>query len=239
MLQQAIGLLRYSLEGALKRILYVQRRPLSEAELEAALAQESSFCEQWSREPLRVRMRKALQAPHGAFVQKNQLWTLREAESDEVHNEIYALFSQSRVPMKQGEILRILQQRTQRSKGELMSRVNLESDWRFARLEEGEWVLTEWDLETLYQSVETGKEERKMNQHTDLIDLIAAEMEGFKAQLQQRVQEIPREVVEKFNLEDLQAIEHLMAEKKRIAGFLGDLEQLLDKWSHRKQPVNV
>ncbi|MFC4768866.1 hypothetical protein [Effusibacillus consociatus] len=238
-MQQVIWSFRYSLEGALKRILYENGNPLSEEELAIIVAEEYSFREQRSRETLRMRIHKALNAPHGAFVQDGQKWTLRQLESDELHNEVYALFQYYRCPFKQGEVLRMLQQRTQRSKGELMSRVDLERDWRFARLEEGDWVLTEWELDSIDDSLEPVKGEATMNQHEDLVTLVAAEIEGYLTQLQQRDQEIPKEVIEKFNSEDLRSIERLMGEKKRIAGFIDDLQQLVNKWSQQKEPVNV
>ncbi|GAX90602.1 hypothetical protein [Effusibacillus lacus] len=239
MLQQTLWSFRYSLEGALKRILYLSHSPLAVEDLEAVLAKGDLFHEQKSRESLRVRINKALNAPHGAFSFVESGWTLRQTECDALHDEIFALVSQNRRPIKQGEILRILQQRTQRSKGELMSRVDLESDWRFARLEEGDWVLTEWNLESLHEPVDISKEEIVVTQQSDLIKLITTEMEEYVSQLQQRTVEIPQEVVEKFNREDLKAIELLMEEKKQIAGFLDDLQQLLDKWCQRKELINA
>lgn len=238
MLQQLIWSLRYSLEGALKRVLYENQGSLPADVLETILSDNYSFREQKSKESLRMRIHKALHAAHGAFIQDNDLWTLRQAEYDALHNEIYDLFLQLRRPLKQGELLRLLQQRTHRSKGELMSRVDLESDWRFARLEDGDWVLTEWDLDSIDESQQV-KEETAMNNQTDLITLISAEMEAFVTQLQQRDQEIPQQVLERFHSEDLKSIEQLMEEKKRISGFLVDLQQLVNKWSQRKEPVNV
>lgn len=238
MLQQTIWSLRYSLEGAIKRILFVSERPLSEEELETALMQNCVFREQRSKDNLGMRIRKALRAPHGAFVPEGSNWTLRKTEHDALHDEVFSLFLQVRHPLKQGEILRLLQQKTHRSKGELMSRIDLERDWRFARLEDGDWVLTEWNLDAIEESVQTAKEEPAMDNRTDLVAHIAAELEGYLSQLQQRSQEIPQEVVEKFNLEDLKSIEQLMEEKKRIAGFMNDLQELVARWSQRKEPVS-
>lgn len=227
--------LRYSLEGALKRILFANVYPLSEEELEAALSPDYEFPEQRSKEPLRIRIHKALTAPHGAFVQSAQGFTLRKAEEDPLHEEVYRLF-QNKIPLKQGEILRQLQQITNRSKGELMSRIDLGRDWRFARLEEGDWVLTEWDLYTAGDAaVERTEEESAMNDQMDIVHDIITELEGYISKLQGREQEIPQEVIRKFESEDLQSIQKLMNERKRVVGMVNDLKTLATKWNEQNE----
>lgn len=231
MLDQMMWGLRYSLEGALKRILYVHARPLSEEELEAELSQDYLIPEQRSNESLRTRIHKALTSPHGAFVPAGQGWTLRKAEEDPLHEEVYLLF-QKCVPLKQGEILRLLQHRMHRSKGELMSRIDLERDWRFARLEEGDWVLTEWDLHTIWKAAnEPAREEVVMNGQSDIVSAIIAELEANIVKLQAREQEIPQDVIRKFESEDLQSIQKLMEERKRVVSMAEDLKALATKWS--------
>ncbi|BCJ85345.1 hypothetical protein [Effusibacillus dendaii] len=237
-LQDVISLHRYSLEGALKRIFYLRRSSLSIEELETILMDEYSFRESRSKESLRIRLQKSLQAQHGPFVSDGDRWRLREVDADALHQEIYDLFQQSKQPMKQGELLRMLQQRMNRSKGELMSKVDLQRDWRFARLEEGEWVLTEWDLDTV-DVPKKGKEETKVSQTNDIVELVTHELEGYLDQLAQREQEIPQEVIRMFDLEDLSSIERLMQEKRRISSFASDLREMIAKWSRQTDSVNV
>lgn len=237
MLNQMVWSLRYSLEGALKRVLFVCGQPQSEADLEREILQHHSFFEHRSREPLRTRIQKALTATHGCFVQNESGWTLRELEEDPLHEEIYRLF-QEQNPLRQGEILRLLQQRTHRSKGELMSRIDLERDWRFARLEDGDWVLTEWELNTLTESTKSIKEEPAMNQQTDIVSAIIIELDEYFAKLQARDQEIPQDVIRKFESEDLAAIQALMEERKRVTGLLEDLKTLTDKWNGQKTVIS-
>lgn len=235
LLDQMVWGLRYSLEGALKRLLYTNTRPLSEEELAATLSQDYLTPKQRSKEPLRMRIHQALTAPHGAFAQSGQGFTLRKTEEDPLHEEVYRLF-QNKVPLKQGEILRLLQQRTNRSKGELMSRIDLERDWRFARLEEGDWVLTEWDLHTAGNAAnERTEEEVTMNEQTDIVTEIIMELEAYISKLQAREKEIPQDVIRKFESEDLRSIQKLMDERKRVAGMVNDLKALATKWSGQNE----
>jgi hypothetical protein len=226
---------RYSLEGTLKRILFINARSLSEEELATVLLQNYRISEQRTKEPIRTRIHKALTAPHSAFEQNGNGWTLRQTGEEPLHEEVYRLF-QKQMPLKQGEILRLLQQRTNRSKGELMSRIDLERDWRFARLEEGDWVLTEWDLHTATEEVmERTKGEGIMNGQQDIATSIIMELEAYITKLLVREQEIPQDVIRKFESEDLQSIRKLMEERKRVVSMANDLKVLVAKWSAQNE----
>lgn len=226
---------RYSLEGTLKRLLYTNAHPLSEEELATALIHHNRISEPKTKETIPTRICKALTAPHSAFERSGNGWTLRQSGEDPLHEEVYRLFRKP-FPLKQGEILRLLQQRTNRSKGELMSRIDLERDWRFSRLEEGDWVLTEWDLHTDTGAVmERAKEETAMKEQKDIVTSIITELEATIMKLQARDEEIPQDVIRKFESEDLQSIRDLMEERKKIISMANDLQLLVAKWSGRNE----
>lgn len=117
-----------------------------------------------------------------------------------------------------------------------MSRIDLERDWRFARLEEGVWVLTEWDLHTAGNATnERSGEEVTMNDQMDIVTDIIIELEAYISKLQAREKEIPQDVIRKFESEDLQSIQKLMDERKRVAGMVNDLKALAAKWNGQNE----
>lgn len=236
----------YSLEGALKRILFESPGSLSENEIVSNVETNYSIGEIRAKEPVRARIHKALTAPHSPFVEDNGGWQLGSANGEPLHDVTYQLFRELQHPLKQGEILRLLQQRTHRSKGDLMSRVNLESDWRFARLEEGDWVLTEWDMTGSRQTsaaensqLSAPKEEISSMKSNDIVTSIAVELQEHLNHLDKRQQEIPQEVIQSFHSEDLKSIESLMVEKKKIEEFANDLRELMNKWSSQKELIHA
>lgn len=147
MLQQGAWTFRYSLEGFLKRVLRIATSPMSETELVEAVHSEWTVHSEKSLDSIPDRVRAALQSRNGSFRKlDDERYALREHASDELSERAYQFLKESGRPQKQGEILRHLQQSTGRNRGELMSRVDLDSDPRFARLEAGEYLLTEWEL---------------------------------------------------------------------------------------------
>lgn len=147
MLQQGAWTFRYSLEGFLKRVLQVADGPRSESELVDAVLLEWAGDVEKSLDSIPDRVRAALQSRNGAFRKlDNERFVLREGIRDDLSERAVQFLKESGHPQKQGEILRHLQQVTGRNRGELMSRVDLDSDPRFARLESGEYLLTEWEL---------------------------------------------------------------------------------------------
>jgi hypothetical protein len=147
MLQQGAWTFRYSLEGFLKRVLRIATGPMSEAELVEAVHSEWAVQSEKSLDTIPDRVRAALLSRNGCFRKlDDERYALREHSGDDLSERAYEFLKQVGHPQKQGEILRHLQQSTGRNRGELMSRVDLDSDPRFARLEAGEYLLTEWEL---------------------------------------------------------------------------------------------
>jgi len=147
MVQQGAWTFRYSLEGFLKRALYAASAPRTESQLTESVLRDWAAGDEKSRESVPDRVRASLRAKGGAFrLVGDDLYSLREAQGDDLQERAYHFLQESGVPQKQGEILRHLQGVTGRGRGELMSRLDLDSDPRFGRLESGEWLLVEWNL---------------------------------------------------------------------------------------------
>jgi hypothetical protein len=147
MLHQGAWTFRYSLEGFLKRVLRIAAGPMSETELVEAVRSGWAGPSEKSLDSIPDRVRAALQSRNGSFRKlDDERYALREHAGDDLSERAYEFLKESGRPEKQGEILRHLQQSTGRNRGELMSRVDLDSDPRFARLESGEYLLTEWEL---------------------------------------------------------------------------------------------
>jgi hypothetical protein len=144
MLQQGSWTFRYSLEGFLKRVLHCAPCPLTEEGLVETVLSEWAGPEQ-SRESIAARVRASLKAANGAFSAVGDKYTLRQTAGDDLQNHAYQFLKATMRPQKHGDILRHLQQVTGRGRGELMSRFDLDCDPRFARLDGGEWLLTEWE----------------------------------------------------------------------------------------------
>jgi hypothetical protein len=317
MLQQSAWTFRYSLEGFLKRLLHGREAGLGESELVEAVLSGYAAGDEKSLETIPARVRAALNAAHGAFVKTDdERVVLREPLTDELTEQCYRFLQSKGRPQKNGEILRHLQEVTGRGRGELMSRVDLDRDPRFVRLENGEWLLTEWELvndavaalmtelgqrradrsdllallaeeehwrgktlifypendprfavsgetvecllvdqeaaertkpivdlsteskedsdmsETMMMDTVITEEKKESDAKDDaLIDSVLAMLTQAIATLNERNQEIPNEVLTLFNLEDLQGIEKLMTQRKRLMALAEDLQALVAKWS--------
>lgn len=330
MLQQSAWTFRYSLEGFLKRLLQGSETGRTESELVQEALSGYAAGDEKSLESIPARVRAALNAGHGAFVKtEEERHVLRAPIADELNDLSYRFLQEKGSPQKHGAILRHLQDATRRGRGELMSRVDLDRDPRFARLENGEWLLTEWELvndavaalmtefgqrraeradllgllaeeETLQgktlifypeldprfaasgetvdcllvepeaaaavempvepiiepETIETHTldkpterkedsqmsetmmmdtvitEEKMENASIDqLVTTVLAQLASASTTLTERNQEIPNEVLNLFNLEDLQGIEKLMNQRKRLAELAEDLQAVIAKWS--------
>lgn len=340
MLQQGTWTFRYSLTGFLKRALYVAQAPCSVEELVAAVMEKWAGPDEQTRDALHSRVHASLTMAGGAFASLDgDKHALRQTGGDELLDLAHAFLRVTGRPQKNGEILRHLQQATGRGRGELMSRVDLDSDPRFARLDGGEWLLTEWEPanDTIVQlMVEMGQrrahradllalireeepfqgkhiifhpeldprfaevgeqvdcllvedeaaaaaateeadiaedhtaqdkileeqtEEPNMNETAtidnqvtetvdtaetaaqasangiagiptaQLVDTILQQLAGTAHELNGRNEQLPNEVLTLFNSDDLQGIEKLMLQRKRIAALSEDLQALVAKWS--------
>jgi len=335
MLQQSAWTFRYSLEGFLKRVLHKAAGPQNESELIESVLADWAGEDEKSRESIPARVRASLQARNGAFQkQEEDRYVLRTQKADDLCDRAYRFLQESGAPKKHGDILRHLQQVTGRGRGDLMSRVDLDSDPRFVRLEGGEWLLTEWELvhdaianlmvdlgqrrasredlltliaeedelrgkhfifqpeldprfavvgdqvdcllleseaaesveKTDDMEVETAEEapteeteERTMNDITtafentevaataeatetvettenristsEIVDNALLQIAQLCADVQRRNEEVPNEVVTLFNLEDIEGIQSLMLQRKRIAALAEDLQAFIAKWS--------
>ncbi|MBX6394243.1 MAG: hypothetical protein IRY98_00775 [Alicyclobacillaceae bacterium] len=230
---------RYSIEGSLKRVLFEARRPMTVDELLAAV--RAMGRDDLPEDSLRQRLEAALTTGSGAFVAAEGGWRLRTEVHSELNDLAYAYLSEQGRPAKFGDILRHLQMVTRRSRGELMSRVDLDGDWRFARLESGEWVLTDWPPEqaetlTAQHSVQVrdagsvhSKGEARMvtGSGTELVvqQTIRVIQEQLK-RLRQREEEISQEALQCFYQEDLSGIERLMGERRAVVSLIAKLEDV-------------
>lgn len=330
MLQQSAWTFRYSLEGFLKRVLHKAAGPQSESELIESVLADWAGEDEKSRESIPARVRASLQARNGAFQKQEQdRYVLRTQKTDDLCDRAYRYLQETGVPKKHGDILRHLQQVTGRGRGDLMSRVDLDNDPRFVRLEGGEWLLTEWELvhdaivnlmvdlgqrragredlltliaeedelrgkhfifqpeldprfavvgdqvdcllleseatasvektDNMEEEPTTETEERQMNDITtafenaevaataeavetvettenrvstsEFVDNALLQLAGICADVQRRNEEVPNEVVTLFNLEDIEGIQSLMLQRKRIAALAEDLQAFIAKWS--------
>ncbi|MGZ4112929.1 MAG: hypothetical protein ACXVP5_10890 [Tumebacillaceae bacterium] len=321
MLQQGAWTFRYSLEGFLKRLFHVSAGPRTESELVEAVLGEWAGEDEKSRETIPDRVRASLRAKFGAFIQLDDgRFALKTSVGDELQDLAYEFLKQSGCPQKNGEFFRHLQTVTGRGRGELMSRLDLDSDPRFARLEGGEWLLTEWELaneaianlmielgqrrasredllalieddgsnivrifhpeldprfalvdnlvecllveaeaaatatteqthteQTELDKPEKETEESQMNATatfettttndtianvttSQLVDFVLSQLTQASTELQHRNLEIPNEVMALFNNEDLEGIQALMSQRKRIESLASDLQALVTKW---------
>ncbi|MBL0387728.1 hypothetical protein JJB07_13890 [Tumebacillus sp. ITR2] len=176
MLQQGAWTFRYSLEGFLKRVLRVAAGPMSESELVDAAQNEWASVGEKSLNSIPDRVRAALQNRKGSIRKtEDARYELRNAPGDDLGERAYQFLKESGRPEKQGEILRHLQQTTGRNRGELMSRVDLDSDPRFVRLESGEYLLTEWEL--VHDAVADLMAElgQRRAERSDLLELVSGD----------------------------------------------------------------
>jgi hypothetical protein len=319
MMQRGAWTFRYSLEGFLKRSLHSSEPKTLDELVDAVLREWAGPNERESREAIADRVSAALNARLSAFQKReDERFVLRRAASDELHDRAYAFLKEVGCPQKQGDILRHLQMVTGRGRGDLMSRINLDADARFVRLEGGEWLLSEWELlndaiaalmvelgqrraqaadlialvveedagrmdnakflpeldprftahgdaiecllvepeaaaavdmlaGTLQEDTEkmeeqqmnatetiTHTEEKKIFQDiptTELVQTALRLLTDVSAELQGRVADMPKEVLELFNLEDLHGIENLMQQRKRLEALSEDLQRVVAKWS--------
>ncbi|TCP59442.1 hypothetical protein EV586_101661 [Tumebacillus sp. BK434] len=187
MLQQSSWTFRYSLEGFLKRVLHCAPCPLTEEGLVEAVLSDWAGPEH-SRESIAARVRASLHAANGAFSSVGgDKYTLRQTAGDDLQNHAYDFLKGTGRPQKHGDILRHLQQVTGRGRGELMSRVDLDCDPRFARLDGGEWLLTEWQPandQIARLMVEQGRRRAEL---TDLLKWVSEHVEEETGLEQNRI----------------------------------------------------
>jgi len=259
-MEQVAWTFRYSLEGFLKRTLFVAQTPREEAALVEAVLASWARPDEVARETLPERVRAALQAKTSAFRQTEEgEWQMRLPSEDDLQLRALRYLQETGTPQKQGDILRHLQAATGRGRGELMSRLDLDSDPRFARLEMGEWVLTEWELPTHMNEVAAAT---MMNDETEVPNMselatvdtlkeiaadnaklpVAKMIEGvltlvnqMATDLSARNRGLADEVVSLFDSEDLDGIKVLMGERKRLEALSVDLEALVAKWSAQEE----
>lgn len=249
---------RYTLEGYIKRILYDAGRPISETELTQNIisclgAPDSELDE------IQVRVHKALTRPNAPFLVENGSWAVNfNLEKNQLNNRAVESLVLASAPQSYGRILEYIGLTTKRSRGDLMSQIDLDGDPRFCRLEDGQWVLTEWVLdpngypETASElpfdslmATPKHKEERiEMSTETELHAITSNEgvkktlsiadflnqLFGILNTLEKRQGEIPTEVVKFFEAENLNAIQSLMTERKDLGELHKDLELLLQKY---------
>jgi DNA-directed RNA polymerase delta subunit len=190
---------------------------------------------------LRQRLEAALTTGSGAFVAAEGGWRLRTETHSELNDLAYAYLAEQGKPAKFGDILRHLQGVTRRSRGDLMSRVDLDGDWRFARLESGEWVLTDWSLEqveaqttdheTQVRNVGSNETEGEENMVTgtgteQVVQQTIRIIQEQLRRLRQREEEISQEALQCFYREDLPGIERLMGERRMVVSLIAKLEDV-------------
>ncbi|MBE3551290.1 MAG: hypothetical protein IMX06_00220 [Kyrpidia tusciae] len=221
---------RYSIEGSLKRALFLAGHPLTMSELAAAV--KALGRSELSDEDLQARLQAALTTAAGAFEYEDGAWRLRKNGGSELGDLALQFLRQAGHPMKFGDILRHLQSVTRRSRGELMSRVDLDGDPRFARLDSGEWVLTDWP-ETMgsQNEVAVGTEMAQGEGTTmsggateELVTQTVRMIRDQLALLREREQAISREALDCFYQEDLPGIERLMRERRSLTNLIHKLE---------------
>lgn len=238
-MQQLTWSLRYSLEGFLKQLLQKTSVSVSLDSLVQQTSSEWAANDSKASSTMEDRVIAALSNPNGPFIKVEGGWRLKSDPLDELHQLAHDFLSQHGAPQTHGEILRHIVALTKRSKGELMSRLDLDRYAEFARLESGEWVLSSWaiyelDMQQQSQTQQQTKDVKEsnifMDSHKDLVTLMLQELQAFEKQLADRNQEIPVEVMALFNQENILGIEKLMVEKKRNSDFAQDLLQLMEKW---------
>lgn len=238
-MQQLTWSLRYSLEGFLKQLLQKTSVSVSLDSLVQQTSSEWAANDSKASSTMEDRVIAALSNPNGPFIEVEGGWRLKSDPLDELHQLARDFLSQHGAPQTHGEILRHIVALTKRSKGELMSRLDLDRYAEFARLESGEWVLSSWaiyelDIQQPSQTQQQTKDVKEsnifMDTHKDLVTLMLQELQAFEKQLADRNQEIPVEVMALFNQENIPGIEKLMVEKKRNSDFAEDLLQLTGKW---------
>ncbi|MDI3327401.1 MAG: hypothetical protein QJR06_02515 [Alicyclobacillaceae bacterium] len=239
MAETATRPIRYSIEGGLKRALFEARRAMTLDELLHAVREMGRS--DLTDEELRQRLEHALTSGSGAFLRTEDGWTLNRAAGSELNDLAYAYMAAGNQPVKLGDILRHLQTATHRSRGELMSRVDLDGDWRFARLENGEWVLTdravpgEGDLAAEDRKPEdrTSDNDRPEGEATavaasateQLVQETIRLIQEQLARLRQREDQISQEALACFHREDLAGIERLMGERRIVVHWIAKLEE--------------
>jgi hypothetical protein len=261
MLQQGSWSPRLSLEGFLKKTLHDSPLPLSSEELVHMVQQEWLEPGDKAHDSIAERVRAVLTAVNSAFAERDGTFSLAPHPGDELHQLAYLYVKESGTPQKYRDILQHLQLVTRRSRGDLMSRVDLDRDCRFARLESGEWLLTEWKwiddgiaddhgqlsmgleratASALAQTNETnwGTEEFVVKYVSKMVEQVIGTLQASIETLRLRDEQIPNEAIEMFNAENLEGIATLMKERKTNAEFTEDLQELVNKWTSRQESRN-
>ncbi|MDI3256210.1 MAG: hypothetical protein QJR01_00530 [Kyrpidia sp.] len=223
---------QYSIEGSVKRVLFLAGRPMTVGELSEAV--KALGRNDLSEEDLRGRLEAALTTGTGAFECVEGAWRLRRGTQSELNDLAHDYLQQAGRPMKFGDILRHLQTMTHRSRGELMSRVDLDGDWRFARLASGEWVLTGWPetLAVVPEAAATAaqtEEEGWTMTGVATEELVLQTVRMIHEQLRRlrgREEAISREALECFYREDLSGIERLMRERRSVVNLIAKLDEV-------------
>jgi hypothetical protein len=83
---------------------------------------------------------------------------------------------------------------------------------------------------TAEAEVTTATEETRIAT-AELVDNVLLQLAGLCADVQRRNEELPNEVVNLFNLDDLEGIQSLMLQRKRISALAEDMQALIAKWS--------
>ncbi|UOF89762.1 hypothetical protein LSG31_18085 [Fodinisporobacter ferrooxydans] len=147
--------------------------------------------------------------------------------ASDLHTVIVTYLEQTHRACTFADILEHLQDTTRRSRGELMSRINLENDSRFIRISDQLWGLADWNHQLLHNDYRQGEERMLKN---DVIAPLLQLMSETLSQIQNSEQDIPSQVISLFESEDIQGIQNLMEQKKQFAQFSADLREFLDKW---------
>jgi hypothetical protein len=122
MLQHVSWSLRYSLEGFLKRTLYVLNEPMKEEDIVRIVKDHWLAVDDKNKDTVEARVHMALSTENGVFEKTGNRYTLRAHVPDELHDIAYSFLAEQKFPQKHGELLRYIQHVTKRSRGELMSR---------------------------------------------------------------------------------------------------------------------
>ncbi|GIM48234.1 hypothetical protein DNHGIG_37830 [Collibacillus ludicampi] len=264
MLQHVSRSLRYSLEGFLKRTFYVYNEPMTEEDIVQIVKEHWLAMDEKNRDTIEVRVHMALSTESGVFERKGNRYVMREHVPDDLHDLAYKFLAEKMYPQKHGELLRHIQQVTKRSRGELMSRVDFERDWRFARLTSGEWTLTEWSIiNDEVVDLMTTLNVRNANRQ-ELLELVAVDSKGetivFFPELDPRFQVGSDGQIELLAFQDPPSNEakasdkrdkeshfmlnneeteekYMTAKKDLIASILMELEAYLNRLEERDQQI--
>jgi DNA-directed RNA polymerase delta subunit len=147
----------------------------------------------------------------------------------DLHDEVYRYLQQVQHPCTLHEILEHLQEVTNRSRGELMSRIALEQDSRFVKRQDRYWGLANAHTPQ-QQQIDFDNQGVTEMLNQEIIAPLLQLMSETLTQMKQTEQEIPNKVIELFESEDIEGIQKLLEEKKKFTEFTSDLREFLNKW---------